>query len=97
MANQHANFVYSTGKDEVSVPTISIFQNPPTAIDNVGIPAPDVTIRLYYSSDMGTTWTEMTSAKGATWTSENGDESCISWLDEKSKAFKLKCDEKTNY
>jgi hypothetical protein len=84
------------GDEELSVPTISFIQNPPTAVDNAYIRAPATTTRLYYSPD-GVTWIEVTTALSATWTSSTGDESCISWMDNVTKAFKLRCSEPINY
>jgi len=89
--------VYTVGDSTLVVPTTSVTVSAPTASPNNNMRVMDTTTKLYYSTDNGATYTEVTTAASGTWTSIGNAESCISFLNSTNKAFNLRCTDPTKY
>lgn len=65
----HLDVSYTVGQPTLTVPTTSVTVTAPTASPNINMRVMDTTTKLYYSTNGGTTYTEVTTAASATWTS----------------------------
>lgn len=92
----HLNVVYQVGNPIQTVSTTDVTVTAANLSPNVNERIMATTTKLYYSPDSGTTWVEVTSAAGATWTSQTGAESCISFLGS-NRYFTLSCSDGTQY